>query len=140
MECQTWLRRDRIGRRTLIATTVSATFSGVSGAAHSDAATIQVGYLRWLEPRPTISLLDKSPSNNGLAGARLAMNDNNTTGRFMNQQFELSDAPVRDGDDPAAILTTLADRGVVLLLSDVPADRLLLLAEAGHAVQHRSRG
>ncbi len=135
MECQTWLRRDRIGRRTLIATTVSAAFSGVSGAAHSDAATIQVGYLRWLEPRPTISLLDKSPSNNGLAGARLAMNDNNTTGRFMNQQFELSDAPVRDGDDPAAILTTLADRGVVLLLSDVPADRLLLLAEAGRARQ-----
>jgi ABC transporter substrate binding protein (PQQ-dependent alcohol dehydrogenase system) len=135
MECQTRPRRDRIGRRALIATTVCAAVSGVSRGARSDANTVQVGYLRWLEPRPKISLLDKSPSDNGLAGARLAMSDNNTTGRFMNQQFELSDAPVHEGDDPGAILTTLADRGIVLLLSDVPADRLLLLAEAGRARQ-----
>ena len=128
MEC-------RFGRRTLIATTICAAFTGVTRAARADPATVQVGYLRWLEPRPTISLLDKSPSDNGLAGAKLAMNDNNTTGRFLNQQFELSDAPLHVDDDPVANLTTLADRGIALVLSDVPADRLLLLAEAGRAGQ-----
>ena len=105
------------------------------GVAQPDPATVQVGYLRWLEPRPTISLLDKSPPDNGLAGARLAMSDNNTTGRFMNQQFELTDAPVRADDDPVSILTALADRGIGLLLTDLPADRLLSLADAARARQ-----
>ncbi len=63
------------------------------------------------------------------------MNDNNTTGRFMNQQFELSDAPVRDDDDPAAVMSGLAEHGVVLILSDLPADRLLKLADAARAKQ-----
>ena len=34
------------------------------------------------------------PADDGLAGARLAIDDNNTTGRFMNQQFALMDLPV----------------------------------------------
>ena len=74
-----------------------------------------------------------SPPDNGLAGAKLAISDNNTTGRFTNQQFELSDAPVRADDDPAAMLAGLAERGIVLILSDLPADRLLTLADAGRA-------
>ena len=73
------------------------------------------------------------PPDDGLAGAKLAMRDNDTTGRFMNQQFELSDTPVRADDDPVAILATLTDRGVKLILTDVPADRLLKLAAAGRA-------
>ena len=68
-----------------------------------------------METHQTISLLDKAPPDNGLAGAKLAMNDNNTTGRFMNQQFELSDAPVRADDDPAAVLSELAEHGVMLI-------------------------
>src|SRR5215472_3373763 len=131
MERPTQAPHDRFGRRALIVATAGIGLVGGPGAARSDPATVQVGYLRWLEPRPTISLLDKSPPDNGLAGAKLAMSDNNTTGHFMNQQFELSDAPVRADDDPVSILRGLADRGIVLLLSDLPADRLLLLAEAG---------
>ena len=54
-----------------------------------------------MEPRPTISLLDRAPPDNGLAGAKLAISDNNTTGRFTNQQFELADAPIGIAPDPA---------------------------------------
>ncbi|HME26960.1 MAG TPA: ABC transporter substrate-binding protein [Acetobacteraceae bacterium] len=135
MERPTLVPHDRFGRRALIAATAGIGLVGRPGAARSDPATVQVGYLRWLEPRPTISLLDKSPPDSGLAGAKLAMSDNNTTGRFMNQQFELSDAPVHADDDPVVVLGALADRGIVLLLSDLPADRLLSLAEAGRARQ-----
>jgi ABC transporter substrate binding protein (PQQ-dependent alcohol dehydrogenase system) len=53
----------------------------------------------------------------------------------MNQQFELSDAPVRADDDPVAILAGLAEHGIVLMLSDLPADRLIPLADAAHAKQ-----
>ena len=127
------MRHDRFSRRALIATAAGTFLAATTRVARSDPATVQVGYLRWTEPQPTISLLDKTPPDDGLAGAKLAMSDNDTTGRFMNQQFELSDTPVRADDDPVAILATLTDRGVRLILTDVPADRLLKLAAAGRA-------
>lgn len=127
------MRHDRFSRRALIATGAATFLAATTRVARSDPATVQVGYLRWTEPQPTISLLDKMPPDDGLAGAKLAMRDNDTTGRFMNQQFELSETPVRADDDPVAILATLTDRGVKLILTDVPADRLLKLAAAGRA-------
>ena len=125
------MRHDRFGRRTLMATAAGIVLVGTGRAVHADTATVQVGYLRWTEPQPTISLLDKTPPDGGLAGARLAISDNDTTGRFMNQRFELSDAPVRADDDPVAILAAHTDRGIRLFVTDVPADRLLKLAAAG---------
>lgn len=117
----------RFNRRGLIATAV---LTAMSRAAQADTTTLKVGYLRWLEPHPTISLLDKPAADNGLAGATLAMLDNNTTGRFMNQQFQLVDTPVRSGDAAASLLKGLADQGVTLTLSDCPAEELLKMAEA----------
>ena len=38
---------------------------------------------------PPFSLLDVRPPDDGVAGARLAINDNNTTGRFLKQTFTL---------------------------------------------------
>jgi ABC transporter substrate binding protein (PQQ-dependent alcohol dehydrogenase system) len=103
--------------------------------ARADPAVIRVGYLRWLEMRQTISLLDKPAPDNGLAGARLAMSDNDTTGRFMNQAFELVDTPVRADDAPATALGSLSEQGIKLALSDLPADRLLKLADVGRPDQ-----
>lgn len=118
----------RFNRRSLIA---GAVLTVASPVARADVAPVQVGYLRWLDQHPTISLLDKPAPDNGLAGAKLAMADNNTTGRFMNQQFELVDAPVRMGEDAASQFAGLTERGITLILSDCPADVLLKMAEAG---------
>ena len=63
-----------------------------------------------------------------LAGARLAVSDNNTTGRFLNQQFALIDFPLRDGDDAAAAVASVAAQGIALALTDVPAQQLLAMA------------
>ena len=38
---------------------------------------------------PPLSLLDIPPPDDGIAGARLAISDNNTTGRFLKQEFAL---------------------------------------------------
>jgi ABC transporter substrate binding protein (PQQ-dependent alcohol dehydrogenase system) len=127
--------RDRFARRTLFATAIGAAISGALRRAWADPVVVRVGYLRWLDTRQTISLLDKSPPDNGLAGARLAMSDNNTTGRFMNQAFELSDMPVHPDDDPGAALSSLAEQGTKLVLSDLPVDRLLKVADAGRPDQ-----
>ncbi|HET6194463.1 MAG TPA: ABC transporter substrate-binding protein [Acetobacteraceae bacterium] len=123
------------GRRRVLAATLGAALAGLSRTARSETPPLQIGYLRWLEPRQTISLLDKPAPDNGLAGAKLATADNNTTGRFIGQQFALADAPVRAGDDPVALLSGLVDSGAVLVLSDLPGDRLLALADAGRAKQ-----
>jgi ABC transporter substrate binding protein (PQQ-dependent alcohol dehydrogenase system) len=120
-----------LGRRALITATAGAAMATAPGAARADATTIDVGYIRWPQDRQTISLLDKPPPDDGLAGAKLGVDDNNTTGRFMGQQFELTDTMVRPGDDPVVALTALGQRGITLVLTDAPADPLLRLAAAG---------
>jgi ABC transporter substrate binding protein (PQQ-dependent alcohol dehydrogenase system) len=119
------------GRRALIATAVGASLVAAPRASRADAPTVKLGYLRSTARRPTISLLDKQAPDDGLAGAKLAIADNNTTGQFMNQRFELSDAPVRAEDEVPAALETLAGQGIALILTDLPAAPLLKLAEDG---------
>lgn len=130
MERLTLTPGKRFGRRALIVTTAGAALASESGAARADVATVRIGYIRSAESRQTISLLDRPPPDNGLAGAKLAMKDNDTTGRFMNQQFALSDAPVHENDDPVSALQTLRGEGIALVLTDIAADLLLKLASA----------
>lgn len=104
----------------------------VAERARAQVASVRIGYVRSPARRPTISLLDKPAADAGLAGAKLAIADDNTTGRFLNQQFELIDAVTGEGDDPANTVRTLAAEGVRLVLTDVPADRLLQMASSAH--------
>ncbi len=127
------MARNWFARRAVLAATVGAALAASVRPTRADAGVVSIGYIRWQEPRPTISLLDRPAPDNGLAGAKLAISDNNTTGHFMNQQFELADTPIQPGDAPESVLTTLTDNGTTLILTDVPADRLLSLAAAGHA-------
>ncbi len=93
----------------------------------------RIGYLRWVERRPVISLLDQPPADDGLAGATLGLDDNNTTGRFMNQAFTLADAPVRAATDIVAELARLTAQGIRLVLTDAPGPLVLKLALAAKA-------
>jgi ABC transporter substrate binding protein (PQQ-dependent alcohol dehydrogenase system) len=119
---------DGLRRRALITNAAGVALAASTFEARADDAAVGVGYLRWIERRPTISLLDKQAADDGLAGARLATSDNNTTGRFINQQFALTDAPLRADDDPAAAVEKLAGQGIALALTDVPAQQLLAMA------------
>ncbi|MBN9560311.1 MAG: ABC transporter substrate-binding protein [Alphaproteobacteria bacterium] len=119
------------GRRALIATAAGASLAGTPGRSRADTPAVKLGYIRSTARRPTISLLDKQAPDDGLAGAKLAIADNNTTGQFMNQRFELSDAPVRTDDEVPASLETLVGQGIALILTDLPAAPLLKLADDG---------
>ncbi len=100
--------------------------------AGAEPLTIKIGYVaRAPEKKVPISLLDYPPDNNGVAGARLALQDNNTTGKFLNQRFSLEEVRLKDGADPADAVMQLADRGVSFIVLDLPADLLLKAAEAG---------
>jgi len=115
-------------RHLLAAGILLAVTSAVPGA---DVAEIKIAYLRVPELKAAISLLDMPPPNDGVAGAQLAIEDNNTTGRFLNQRFTLEDVRIKPTDDPAAAVAGLIERGIALVIADLPADVLLKAADAG---------
>jgi ABC transporter substrate binding protein (PQQ-dependent alcohol dehydrogenase system) len=96
-------------------------------------AEIKIGYLHQPPARLRISLIDVPAANDGLAGAQLAIDDDNATGRFLGQRYQLIDKPIGDNDDPAAAVNTLAEQGVSFFVTSLDADRLLKAADAGKA-------
>jgi len=107
--------------------------AGISALPGADTVEFKIGYLRLVQPRTTISLVEMPAPNDGLAGAELAVTDNNTTGRFLNQHFSLEDVKLTPADDVAAAVGGLADRGISLLIVDLPADAVLRAADAARA-------
>ncbi|TPQ41813.1 branched-chain amino acid ABC transporter substrate-binding protein [Bradyrhizobium guangdongense] len=95
----------------------------------ADPTEIGIGYLGRAGVKQTLSLVDQPADNDGLAGARLAIDDNNTTGKFLNQRFKLEERRLRDGDDVAKAATELAERNT-FIVADLPADALLKAADA----------
>ena len=108
---QTRSQSGGLSRRALITNAAGAALAAPVSEARAERRPVGVGYLRWTERRPTISLLDKPAADDGLAGAQLAISDNNTTGRFIGQQFALIDAPVRESDDPVDTFGTMVPQG-----------------------------
>jgi ABC transporter substrate binding protein (PQQ-dependent alcohol dehydrogenase system) len=95
----------------------------------ADPLEIGIGYLGHAGVKAKLSLVEQPAENNGVAGARLAIEDNNTTGKFLNQHFTLTETRLKEGDDVAKAATDLADRNG-LIIADLPADELLKAADA----------
>lgn len=100
-----------------------------TSALAADPVTIGVGYLGVAGTRSTLSLVEQPAENDGVAGARLAIEDNNTTGRFLNQRFTLEERRIKEGEDPVQAATSLADKNG-LIIADLPADTLLKVSNA----------
>ena len=106
----------------------------LSGTALSDQPLdIKIGYLREAPSRIKISMTDIPAANEGLAGAQLGIEDDNTTGRFLNQHYTLIEKLLGEGDDPVAAMNALADQGASFIVTSLDADRLLKVADAGKA-------
>lgn len=116
------------------ATLALAVLLGFTAAAvAADGLDVNIGYLRRTKHQETISLVQMPAPDDGLAGARMATEDNDTTGKFLNQRFSLVDLHLKSGDDPAAAVRQLAAQGIKLVVTDLPADALLKAADAGKA-------
>jgi ABC transporter substrate binding protein (PQQ-dependent alcohol dehydrogenase system) len=100
-------------------------------AACANAAVVRVVYLHAPESKARLSLIDIPAGDDGLAGARLAIEDNNTTGRFLDQQFALEDVRVPPAEKPA--VGAFMEGDAPLVVADLPADLLLMAADAGRA-------
>jgi ABC transporter substrate binding protein (PQQ-dependent alcohol dehydrogenase system) len=97
--------------------------------ASSDGAEIRIGYLRELESKARLSLVEIPAEDDGLAGARLALNDNNTTGKFLGQRFSLEEARLGQSEDVAAATVALAQHDIALIIADLAPDTLLKAAD-----------
>jgi len=115
------------------ATTALLAVVSLTPALAADPAVLKIGVLRQPPAREAISILETPAEDETLAGAELGADDNNTTGVFSNQKFAPIDAPVQPEDDIAQVVSRLADRGVALVIADLPADRMLAAADAGKA-------
>jgi ABC transporter substrate binding protein (PQQ-dependent alcohol dehydrogenase system) len=88
-----------------------------------------IGYLRHDGVKSTLSLAEQPAANDGVAGALLAIEDNNTTGKFLNQHFTLTEVRLKESDDVVKAATALAEHDNYIIL-DLPADELLKVADS----------
>jgi ABC transporter substrate binding protein (PQQ-dependent alcohol dehydrogenase system) len=115
---------------------ILAAFLGVALAAvafPADAASnieVKVGFIRAPHIQETVSILDIPAADDGIAGANLATEDNNTTGGFLGQTYSIEDIKLRPDGDPVAALDGLIAHGISFVLADLPAAALLELADA----------
>src|ERR1700676_3089649 len=104
-----------------------------ASALAADPVEIGIGYLRRAGVKPTLSLVEQPAADDGVAGGRLAIEDNNTTGRFLHQHFTLEELRLKEGDDAGTAAMTLADRNIAFIIADLPADALLKAADTVRA-------
>src|ERR1700704_3404282 len=116
----------RVGARNLTGEDMIRLFFGLVGlgalgasALAADPVEIGIGYLRRAGVKPTLSLVEQPAADDGVAGARLAIEDNNTTGKFLNQHFTLEELRLKEGDDSATAAMTLADRNIAFIIADL---------------------
>ena len=92
---------------------------------------------RQVTPPPILSNLIAPPPDLGVAGARVALSDIATTGRFLGHEYRLNETIVAPDDDfLAAARAALADGARLLVVKAPPADLLALadLPDAAGAV------
>lgn len=99
----------------------------------AQALDVSVGYIQWQPDQgPVLSTTLAKPKDAGLRGAELAIKDNNSTGRFLDQSYSLDAITAESPEQAKAALKRMREAGVDLLVMNVPADLLHRLTdEAG---------
>jgi ABC transporter substrate binding protein (PQQ-dependent alcohol dehydrogenase system) len=95
---------------------------------------IRIAYLgqHFVQKLPS-SFMEAPPQDDGIAGARLGVVDNNTTGRFTSQSFTLDEQLIEGEGDVAAAFRKLVQDGQHLIVADLPAATLLAIADLPEA-------
>lgn len=87
---------------------------------------------RYPEPLP-LSLLDKPLTDEGVQGARLAIKENNMTGRLVEQHFELVEVVAKSDEDIVPKVKAELAAGNGLIVADLEPSDLLAVADLPEA-------
>ena len=105
-----------------------------SPAMAAEPVSVGIGYLALAPKRiAPLTLLDPPVAEDGVQGARVALADNQTTGRFLNQSFALHESVQPDADAVLAAARAMLAGGERVIVTDLPAPLLLLVADLPEA-------
>lgn len=90
----------------------------------------QIAVLYRPVPAPSSYDAEADPEDLGIAGARMAVKDNNTTGRFTKQTFALDEVALDGERDPVQAAKDLSAKGVRFFVLTLPAAEVLAVADA----------
>ncbi len=111
----------------VFATPAASQPSGVAG----EVKRVSIVLARQLrDVAPPLSLLDVPPPDDGIAGARLAISDNNTTGRFLKQEFALEVVESGDIPDLVAQVDKQVESGASFIVADASPQAVVALADS----------
>ncbi|WOS65413.1 ABC transporter substrate-binding protein [Sinorhizobium fredii] len=118
-------------RRKISACLLAALVGGF-GPARAE-VTVAMTYLRQeVQAPPVLSNLDPIPADLGIAGAKAALADTETTGGFLGHHYTLKVISVAPGGDLVAAAKAVLAASTVLLV-DAPAESVLTVADLPEA-------
>lgn len=82
-----------------------------------------------VERPPALSNILPPPPDSGAAGARLGIDDSNTTGRFLDHDYELIEVTVATQEEALAAARREVAAGRRFIVADLPAGSVLALAK-----------
>ena len=105
-----------------------------TAAARASTTTIRIAYLgQHIAQKLPSSFMETPPQDDGVAGARVGVADDNTTGLFTAQNFVLDEQLIQGEGDVAATFRKLVEEDHRLIVADLPAAALLAIAELPEA-------
>jgi ABC transporter substrate binding protein (PQQ-dependent alcohol dehydrogenase system) len=109
---------------------LSLLFLSIDDWAANSTQTLKIVYFTQEQsPPPALSNLDPFIADKGLIGAELAISDNNTTGHFTGQHYELKKIIVPLGADFVQAFNQQVTDDLSLVIVNVNAEQLLKLAD-----------
>lgn len=117
----------------LLITTITTT-TVVAQQKNDPVFSLRIAYLvkNYAEPLP-LSLTEPVITDKGIQAARLAHQENQLTGRLLNQQYALTEHIVEQGDDVIAAAQALLANGEHFIVADLQAEDLLAIADLPEA-------
>ena len=106
-----------------------------AGAQQAPALDVPITWLDQERPErlPPLSLVEPLLDDEGLEGSRLAIKDNQTTGRFLGQDYRLVERVVPADGDLGAVFDEALKAGERLFVTGLDADALMTLAPKAEA-------
>ena len=98
------------------------------------AMAVDITYITKQYPEPPpLSLLDKVLTDEGVQGARVALKENNMTGRMLNHSYALKETFIAGKDDVVAAFKELLASGQRLFVANLEQPDLLAIADLPEA-------